>query len=243
MSSLKYSKSYKQRGAYGDLYTRKGVKQQPIKYRKNYAKRFRGGGSSLKQELKFLDNAVSFTVDATNEIPATGQLCAIAQGDGQSNRDGRKVIIKSILVTGRAQLNPAAATTGTALSYVWLVQDTQANGAVATVADDNTGIFTTAGANASLAVRCLANSDRFKILKKWIIEQNSTAGVSAAYNVVNTPINYYMKCHIPVEYDASAATGAIGTIRSNNVFLVSGTSGPSDDQVDITATVRLRFIG
>lgn len=224
-------------------YTGKGVygKYVPRKYRG--LNRFRGGGSSVRQELKFFDNAVTFNVDATNEIPATGQLCTIAQGDGQSNRDGRKIIVKSITCTGQVVFAPAATTVGSDIVWMWLVQDTQCNGAAATVADDNVGVFTAAGASASLAVRCLANADRFKILKKWVIPTSSQAGVSAAYSGNIVPICDYLKCHIPIEYDASATTGALTTIRSNNLFLIAGSSNQDDDLSNVTMTVRLRFIG
>lgn len=220
-----------------------GKKGKKLPYTKVTQQRFKGGGNSILQELKFFDNANSFSFDATNEIPATGQLCTIAQGDGQSNRDGRKVIVKSIYCNGAAVYQPGASATSADIAYLWLVQDTQCNGAAATVADDNVGIFTTAGANASLAVRCLANGDRFKILKKWSLPLGAQAGVTAAYNNSIKPVTCYLKCHIPIEYDASAATGAIATIRSNNIFLVAGTAGLSDDLISVNMTTRLRFIG
>lgn len=241
MSSFKYAKSYKQRGAMGDLYVRSSVKAQPKKYRKSYKPipRFTGP----MPEIKFFDNAINFNFDATNEIPATGQLCAITQGDGQSQREGRKVVISSILFNGIVFTQPGAGATAGDLCYLWLVQDTQTNGAAATVANDDTGVFTAAGAVATAAVRCLANTDRFRILKKWVIPTFPGAGVTTAYNNMARRISWYYKCNIPIEYDASAATGAIATIRSNNLFLIAGSSSLTDDASVCTGTLRLRFTG
>lgn len=223
----------------------RGSRRVPRKYKglmrtSGFYGRFRGG--NFGQELKFLDNAISFTFDSTNEIPATGQLCIIAQGDTQSQRDGRRVIVKSIYVNCLVTLVPAAAAQSSTMIYLWLVQDTQCNGAAATVADDNTGIFTSSGTAPYAAVRCLANGNRFKILKHWIKKMESPAGVTGAFVNVSSQIQQYIKCHIPIEYDASATTGALTTIRSNNLFLVAGSSA-ADDLTSCLGTIRLRFIG
>lgn len=206
-------------------------------------KPYRRRSSALEPELKFFDTAVSFTADATNEIPATGQLSLIPQGDTQSNREGRKAVVKSIQCSGLVNFTPGAGATASDILTMWIVQDTQCNGAAATVADDNSGIFIGTGANASVAVRCLANSDRFRILKKWTIPLVASAGVTTAYNNVSKPVEMYKKCNIPIEYDASVTTGALTSIRSNNIFLVAGTAGGSDDTITCSMTARLRFVG
>lgn len=205
-------------------------------------KRVAGRASALGPELKFFDNAISFNVDSTNEIPATGQLLTIPQDDTQSGRDGRKIVVKSLLFNGSAIFSPGAGATASTNACMYLVQDKQANGAAATVADDNTGIFTASGSNAINAVRCLANSNRFRILKKWAWSMNPGAGATTAYNIVHQHLNCFIKCSIPIEYDASVTTGAVGSIRSNNLFLVAG-SQSADDLITVTGTLRVRFVG
>jgi len=200
-----------------------------------YYGRFGRGG-----ELKFLDTALSFTFDATLEVPATGQLNLIPQGDTQSQRIGRKVIIKSISLKGNMVSVPAAAAVAASTAYMWLVMDTQANGAAATAADANTGVFTTN--DAATAQLTLANSSRFRVIKKWAWDFNAPAGVTTAYNRVSKHFNFYKKCSIPIEFDAAATTGAITTIRSNNLFLVAGIGGSlSDDEVQMTGSCRIRY--
>lgn len=203
-----------------------------------YKKRF-SRWSGPEQELKFFDTALSFTVDATAEIPATGQLTLIPQDDTQSGRDGNKAFIKSINIHGTANMIPASAATASDVFYLYLIQDTQCNGAAATVADANTGIFTSA--TLANAQRVVCNGSRFRVLKKWVIEFNSTAGVTTAYNNYIKEWSFYKKCNIPILYDASATTGAIGTIRSNNLFLVAGTAGASDDVITVQGSCRFRF--
>lgn len=192
-----------------------------------------------RAELKFFDTALSFTVDATAEIPATGQLSLIPQDDTQSGRDGNKAFVRSINIHGTAILAPGAAATAADICYLYLIQDTQCNGAAATVADANSGIFT--NANLAIANHTLANSGRFKILKKWVMPFNAQAGATTAYNNQIREFHCYKKCYIPLMYDASATTGVITSIRSNNIFLVAGTAGGSDDVIAIQGTCRLRF--
>lgn len=190
------------------------------------------------RELKFFDTSISFTVDATAEIPVTGQLSLIPQGATQSNREGNKCIVKSIYCHGVAVTAPGAAA-GSDIAYMYLIQDTQCNGAAPAVGDANVGIFT--DPNLSIANITLANRDRFKILKKWVLPLNAQAGTVAALAPTTIPFTFYKKCNIELMYDAAASTGALTTIRSNNIFLVAGTAGLTDDLISIAATCRLRF--
>jgi len=195
-----------------------------------YYGRFRGPNA----ELKFFDTSLNFSFDATLEVPATGQLVLIPQGDTESTRDGRQCTIKSIQIRGVAVYVPGAAATASAVSYLWLVLDTQCNGAAAAATD----VMTTTAANTCLIN--LANSDRFKILKKWVINQNPAAGATTAYNTQSNTIEFYKKCDIPLQY--SSTTGAITEIRSNNIFLLAGCWN-EDDKVTFGGTCRVRFQG
>jgi len=213
------------------------MKSKGFSRKSGFYGRFRSG---IKQEMKFLDTTIDTFIDATNEV--ISQLNIIPQGDGQSDRDGRKAIVKSVSLKGTLSFVPAAGATAATSVNMWLIQDTQCNGAAATVANDNTGIFTTVGADSSQALRCLANTDRYKIHKHWTWNLAPNAGVGAAYNNVLKQVSYYKTLDVPLEFDASAATGVIATIKSNNLFLVAGSTG-SDDTCRLTATARIRFVG
>jgi len=185
-------------------------------------------------ELKFFDTAISFTIDATGEVPATGQLNLIPQGDTESTRVGRKCTVKSIEWWLNMQYNPSAANVED-LTKIAIVQDKQANGAAATAAL----VYTST--NLPTAPRNLENEPRFRVLKEIVQVWNAQAGVAGAYAPVQKYVHGRKKVNIPLIFDSTATTGAIGTIRTNNIFLLAGTGGSSDDLVNVNGNVRIRY--
>jgi len=192
--------------------------------------RFKGNDA----ELKFFDTALSFNIDATGEVPATGQLALIPQGDTESNRDGRKCVIKSIAIKAQLILDPGALADAAGVTAIYLVLDKQTNGAAAAITD----VFTS-GTNLSQVMRNMSESSRFTVLKKWVMDWNPSAGATTAYNFVAKHIDFYKKVNIPMHYNST--TGAIGEIRSNNLFLMAGCNATLDDLVAVAGTCRLRF--
>lgn len=197
--------------------------------------RFNTAKARAGGELKFFDTDLSFTFDSTGEVPATGQLNLIPQDATQSGRIGRTCTVKSIHIKGQVQYVPAASTNGCDSAFMYLVLDKQCNGAAAaaTAVLDSTDF--------RVAMTNLENSDRFVILKKWIHNLNSSAGVSGAYGRYIKNMDFYKKCNIPLYFDSTAATGALTTIRSNNIFLLAG-AGQEDDVTTFAGQCRLRFM-
>lgn len=192
--------------------------------------------AGFKPEKKFFDTALSFNIDTTGEVPATGQLALIPQGDTESTRDGRLAVIKSIQLRANLDWAPSTAADASAGYFVYVILDTQANGAAAAVTD----VFT--GNNFGTALINLNNSGRFRILKVLSGVMNPSAGVSAAYNVVHKQLECYIPCNIKMDW--SGATGAITEIRSNNIFLMAGATGTAaDDTIAVGGNARLRFMG
>lgn len=188
-------------------------------------------------EKKFFDTALSFFVDSTGEVPATGQLSLIVQGDTESTRDGRQCTVESIQIRAKAEFAPAATATASTNIWIYLVLDTQANGAAAGATD----VLTSTAFHSALIN--LANSGRFRILKKFKLNFTSAAGVTTAYNNNSKHIDYFTKCNIPLEF--SGATGAITELKSNNIFLLAGSDATAsgDDTVGVNGNCRLRFRG
>lgn len=184
-------------------------------------------------ELKFFDTAVDFTIDTTGEVPATGQLNLIPQGAGESQRIGRKVTIKSINFNGLVLYNPTTDTNGSDFVTIYLVLDKQCNGAAASATD----VLTTV--DFFKAQRNLANSERFVIMKRWQFSLQSQAGASGAFGKVQRGLKFYKKCNIPIEF--SSTMGVISEIRSNNLFLLAGSTSVSDDKTAVSAICRLRY--
>lgn len=183
-------------------------------------------------ELKFFDTSLAFTFDITGEVPATGQLTLIPQGVTESTRVGRMCTVRSIYIRASVVDAPAAAAVAATSVVLYIVLDKQCNGAAAAVTDVLTsGDMWDAQMN-------LSNSNRFRILGKWTHNFNATAGVTTAYNSTRHLMEKYIACNIPIEF--SGTDGTLGTIRSNNIFLLAGSAG-GDDTCTVDGTCRLRF--
>ncbi len=194
--------------------------------------RYSNGG-----ELKFhdvdLDDA---TVAATGTITPT--IIIIPQGVTENTRVGRKCTIKSIMWHYDIVLGAGTASSTTSdIVRMILYLDKQTNGATATALN----ILQT---DDYQSFNNLSNSGRFvKLMDKSIAlasmsgsGRGSTDTLAFGENVRTGA--FYKKCSIPIEYDDSASTGALTTIRTNNlgVLLISksGVCG-------FTSKFRMRF--
>lgn len=195
--------------------------------------RFTSGG-----ERKFLDVTVDDGVVAigANVQDASGQeIVKVPEGNGESNRVGRKIVVTDIMMKGVITILSTETQALTSDSIrILLVQDLQCNGAQ----PSDTDILETATFN---SWRNLANSGRFKILMDQAYPMQCASGggsTGTVYGESKKQISFYKKCHIPIEYDNSATTGAVATVRSNNLVLMycSDTGNCS-----IVNNVRIRY--
>jgi len=198
-----------------------------------YGRFNRKAGAGPSEEKKFFDTSLIFNFDLTGEIPLGGQLCLIPQGDTESTRDGRKAIIKSIQIRGIVGFAPGVTVNSAATAFMYLVLDTQCNGAAAGITD----VFTSS--NMATNLLQLNNSGRFRILKRWVWPLNSMAGVSTLYGPIEKSLEFYKKCNIPIDWNST--TGALTEIRSNNIFIMAGST--QDDLPTFGGVCRLRFYG
>lgn len=204
----------------------------PFKPGKNRTEGFYGRFNKPGGELKFLDTAISVApIDSTYEV-IQNCLNVIPQGATESQRIGRKVVVKSIQMRHICTYVPAADTQGSTGIVVCLVLDKQANGAAPGITD----IFTTN--SAVTAMINLANSERFVVLKRFAFTMAAQAGVQGAFARADYLIDYYKKLDIPLEFDQTS--GALTTVKSNNLLLVAGSTG-LDDVVLLSGTTRIRY--
>jgi len=174
---------------------------------------FYGRRATSGSELKFLDTTLAPTTAAAAGTVTTN-LVAIPQNDTESGRVGRRVVIRSIHLRGNVRIDSTGtAAAGADQCRLILVQDKQANGAAFAVTD----VLASADYRSH---KNLDNVSRFRILMDKQISLNATASFSAATVEHQYTLNQYMKCYIPMDYDASAATGAITTQKSNSVALL-----------------------
>ncbi len=200
-------------------------------------------GGFLGMELKFIDTGIaSETVTSAWAVldPALTSLAPIAQGNGMSNRDGIKAIIKSVFIHGQAIWDQDTVMDQPGPMRIVLVQDQQTNGAVLSPGD----VMVTGGLGQQIsAFRNLQYTQRFKVLKEvWINPPtfqaegngtNSKLGGAFVPFVMHVP-NLNMK----VQYKGT--TGAITDITDNSLHLMVCYGGTRP--AELQYKVRCRFL-
>ncbi len=199
--------------------------------------RFAGGRAG--GELKFHDLDVDDAVVAVAGAIAEDSCNVIAQGNTESQRIGRKVVIRRVNwryeVRLPAAANQADTPNGDSVRVI-LYLDKQTNGATAAITD----ILETADYQSFYN---LANSNRFRILmdrtSSIVHHASMTDGASTgSFGAVTQQHKFNKLCSIPIEYDNSATTGVITSQRSNNlgVLTISATGVAS-----FLSKMRLRY--
>ncbi len=180
---------------------------------------------------------------------ATICLNSVAQGDGESQRDGRKMVMKYISVKGVikcAATSDELAVGGNQLIALYLVLDTQTNATLL----DSESVFVNPTANSISSVtpfRNLQFISRFKVLKSLLFStghpQVSWDGTNIESGNSLTPFSMNCKLNdIPVNFTGTTET--IANIVDNSLHLIGyvveigGTASAT-----ITYNARLRFVG
>ncbi len=202
--------------------------------RRGYSSKYRG---VTVGERKFhdidVDNGAA-VISTTGNIQNSGTIAVIPQGTTEITRIGRKAVIRNINIRWNAFIE-SGTNMGLTSAYFRMILywDKQANTATATVLQ----ILESAHWN---SFRNLANGERFEILLDKFVPMICTAaaGNGTANDFANTIARgeYFKKCEIPIEYDASL--GAITEITSNNIciLLIS-----QQALMKFESKVRLRF--
>ena len=181
-------------------------------------------------ELKFKDNSFITNITTAGVIlPNTNSLVNIAVGTGPNERIGRQIKVKSINAYLTLQKNSSSYACDTI--RLMLVLDTQCNGTAPAITD----ILQTASVN---SFRNMANSKRFVVLKDSEINITSATHDGTNFATVHRQLQFFRKVNYSIEYDQNLNTGALSTIRSNNLFLVALTSYAS---ITVNGTVRIRY--
>lgn len=211
------------------------------------ARRPRRGARGLAVERKFVDYVYNASVVATTAgaeaDPATA-LClnAIAQGDGESSRDGRQSRIVACQIRGRVArviASDAADVRAPSTCRVLVVLDKQSNNAQLNSEDvllDLGGLDVNSPLN-------LQFTKRFTVLKDRVFELNDAVAFGDGVNTASVAgNNHSFIWNIPVNftttYSTTAATIAAVTDMSLHVIAIS--SGTVDT---LAYTSRCRFIG
>ncbi len=195
----------------------------------------RGAVRAAAGELKYHDLDVDdASISAAGTLSPT--LCAIPQNGTATGRLGRKCTVVGIAWRYTLTMGLSASVQIPETVRLMIILDKQTNGAAFTPAQ----VLET---DAYQSFNQLDNKDRFRVLMDRVIDMNSVA--AAGDGVVNDSVGNnlsgvkYIKCKIPIEYDATTNSGLIATQRSNglHVMILSQQGG----RVSIVSKVRLRF--
>lgn len=216
------------------------AKRRPMRFSRTSRRTNARSLRNIPPELKFFDTAVSFLADNTLEVPATGQWVLIPQGDTQSTRDGRLAIIKSIQFRGVITGADASMSMIGITFYMWVIQDTQANGAAATAAD----VFTGANVHRSFLIEKALTR-----LAVWSI--STTRNVSEFYTrnrsaptrsgSKESPLPLPTFCVGPLSSTRRSTSRSTGTVRqepSRKSNPTTFSSWPASAQQQATTSIR-----
>ncbi len=208
-------------------------------------------------ELKFHDTGLSgstinSTADMTNgeqNPSATLGVTTMAQGDGESNREGRRCTWQSLHITGivnvTAKTNQTVAPAGLNW-FIAVVLDTQTNGAFA----DSESVYNNPSANvrtSTTPLRNLQQIKRFRILatRKMKCDGNNMSfdGTNIEVSGCKRPFDIYIKFPgkgIVATY--SGTTASIANSTDNSIIVLAWVSAV-DSTSTITYNSRLRYYG
>lgn len=209
-------------------------------------------GGFLGMEKKFVDHSLGNTALTSSwalyDPTSLNHLTSIAQGDGESNRNGRKAIVKQLFMHGQIKWGHV---NGTSNDYgavrIAVIQDMQTNGAALTPTD----VFDTpSGVQEINAFRNLQFTSRFKVLADMIIAppcfegegNGETASVTGRY----VPFKIYVpKLDMNVTYKEDAqgsSDGSLSNVVDNSVHIIALYSGDFDAP-ELQYVARSRFLG
>ncbi len=159
------------------------------------------GRSTLAPELKFFDTVNTGTALAITGVVTNNSLNIVPQGTTESQRVGRKMIIRKIGIRFLLQFNSGTAESAEVVRVI-VVQDKQANGAAFGITD----VLETASEG---SFNNLANKSRFIILMDRYEAINKTVDIGTNINEHTQAWSWFKDVNIPIEFDNSATTGAL----------------------------------
>ncbi len=240
-------------GTYPRGFSSGSRKKTYTKFRPVYPKRRKKAsnvrtGGFVGIEKKFLDGtfqvAIVATVAGSEMDPpgagaqtAPGTLSAIAQGDGESNRDGRKCTLTSLHLKGDVTLSPTSSDGTGKIVRVMIVWDKQTNGAQFNAED----VFLS-NTNVEYSFRNLQFIKRFAILKDQtfvLVPQAASGDGTTGENVGDIKkFNWNFNFRIPQIYKGTTAVIANITDNSLHIMAFANATGTV-----LSYASRVRFFG
>lgn len=224
--------------------------------RRRSSKNLRTAGF-LGIETKFYDTALANTAlvaptDCSGgefDPSATSMISTPAVGDSEQNRDGKRIVIKSVYIKGlitvpafEAQVAPSAGSR----AFVALVLDTQSNAAQMNSED----CFKNTGAVAYLGTSIMRNllfGTRFRVLKEKTFSLDPQTQATSAlndfsWNGLTRNWEWFVDLKdLPVNFNAGT-TASIANVIDNSLHIIAfATSNAGTPTIAYNA--RIRFVG
>ncbi len=210
-----------------------------------------GGFTGIEKKfVDFTNGSDAFTLvwASGNMDPATSDsISGIAQGDGESQRDGRVCVLHSWFIKGFVHVAATEAVNAPVddqLARVVVVWDKQTNGALLAPAN----VFDTIGSTVDVnSVKNLQHSARFTVLKDKTFRmplsmggQNEGGVNSFAHGGMRIPFKMGGKFNPPIRVNHTGTTNVIASVADNSIHVI-GTAGAVT--VLLSYRSRVRFTG
>lgn len=216
----------------------------------------------LGTEQKYLDSFASLVAipaptdcsggEMQPEGGCTDCLSAPAQGDGPQARDGKKIVINNVFVTGFIDYtveNDRDDVITAPTVFVALVQDKHTN--KATIVSEQ--VFTNPNDVASVnawPLRNMENTSRYKVLKHVTITSpavtSGTDGASTLSNDTNgVPFMLSWKGEIPVNFTTAGTAANVNTVIDNSLHIIAFATSTTANSLapSLSYNCRIRFVG
>lgn len=181
-------------------------------------------------ERNYVDvSATTYACDTTGTVTL---LNTVAQGASQSQRIGKKWLMKSIQMKGYF----FAGSTGTYRGVgALLVYDKRPTGSLPAITDILVSVNSESFLND-------VNSGRFRIIRRWDEQIVGNTGTPTLTDMTIKNADTYVKLNLPV-VNKAAGTGAIGDIEQGALYLVTcGNNSAGTGAASLYAGFRIRFI-
>lgn len=231
------------------------TKRAPVK--KIFIKKTAATNKFLDGETKYLDSWASDVVvtaptdcsggEIQPEGGCTDCLSAPAQGTGEQQRDGRRIILKSCFVSGCIRpsvVQNAPDVLSSPIIFVALVCDTQANGATVVSEQVYTNPNDTAFVN-TYPLRNMDYSSRYKILAHQLVHMGDSWTMTDGANTASMTIGQKefilsWRGSLPVTFTDTVAN--VTSVTDNALHIVAFATNTSFTP-QLSFNCRVRFVG
>jgi len=207
-------------------------------------------------EKKFYDTSLAATAitaptDASGgemDPSATSMISTPAVGTSEQNREGKRIVIKSLVIKGNVVIPPGVdktAMAGAVSCFLAVVLDTQSNAAQMNSEDcfKNTSA---AAVQATNPVRNLLFGNRFKILKSetfnFEVPNATWDGTNIEVGGARKDFDWYIPLkNLAVNFNAGT-TASIASVVDNSIHVIAYVNSTSTAPT-LAYNARIRFLG